>query len=732
MKPLGAADPTAIGPYRLIGVLGGGGMGRVYLARSSTGRRLAIKMVRAELAEDPVFRRRFAREVAAVRAVNPLFTAAVVDADTDAELPWLATTYIDGPSLYQWVAQHGPLAPGAVLTLAARLAEALASIHALGLVHRDLKPGNVLVDDDGPHIIDFGVAVATEATRLTTSHLYGTPSYMAPERLRGDDAAPAADVFSLGATLAFAATGKSLIKDGTVYQQVVQITSGRLDLSAVPAKLRPLITRCVSYRPRDRPTAKELARILVGAGAAAPTPGWLETSATEPAVVALEEHQTSGLSRRRMVALGGALGLAVAGAGVGTTAAVSGIRREARAAESRSPGSILWQGTSRSADEGVPPGVIVAGGNRLITANGADVRAVDRTGRPVWSRTLPSRLLDVRLWGDAVLASDARRLWLLDAATGGQRFAVNAADAEEVASRPDNPDNLQVEIYGMAVAAERAFLNLGTAMIAVDRGGRQVWRTPRPAPRDGRRPTASNPLAADPVWLVTEDLVNSSIEVGAYDAATGARRWSTYFDSAPPPQQPPPPEGRRPPPDAPTPPPGDRPSDGGPGGPGGPPRDEAWQRSEARIGSGHVVLRNGQEIQVLRIADGRTAWRLSARHPVAAIELVGDLLVVAADRLTGYAVATGAQVWQSGLRGARIAIQPNPRRIVAATEDNISGLDLTGATRWQTPLPEAVRKGLPHRLTTAGQAAFLTFRPHPDGPAPLDVDVLAVSLDRHP
>jgi outer membrane protein assembly factor BamB len=729
MKTLGAADPTAIGPYRLIGVLGGGGMGRVYLARSSTGRRLAIKIVRAELAEDPVFRRRFAREVAAVRAVNPLFTAAVVDADTDAEQPWLATTYIDGPSLYQWVVRHGPLAPGAVLTLAARLAEALASIHALGLVHRDLKPGNVLVDDDGPHIIDFGVAVATEATRLTTSHLYGTPSYMAPERLRGDDAAPPADVFSLGATLAFAATGKSLIKDGTVYQQVVQITSGRLDLSAVPAQLRPLITRCVSYRPRDRPTAKELARILVGAGAAAPTPGWLETSATEPAVVAVEEHQTAGLSRRRMVALGGALGLALAGAGVGTTAAVSGIRREARASESPSPGSILWQGTSRGAGDSVPPGVIVAGDNRLITANGADVRAVDRTGRTVWTRTLPSRLLDVRLWGDAVLASDARRLWLLDSTTGGRRFAVNAADAEEVASRPDNPDNLQVEIYGIAVSAERAFLNLGTAMIAVDRGGRQAWRTPRPAPRDGRRPTASNPLAADPVSLVTEDLVNSSVEVGAYDAATGARRWSTYFDSASPRQQPPPPPGgRRPPPDAPPPPPDDGPSDGGPGGR---PPDEAWQRSEARIGSGYVALRNGQEIQVLRISDGRTAWRLSAPRPVAAIELVGDLLVVAADRLTGYAVATGAQVWQSGLRGARIAIQPDLHGIVAATEDTISGLDLAGATRWQTPLPDAVRKGLPHRLTAAGQAAFLTFGPHPDRSGPLDVDVLAVSLGRH-
>src|SRR5258705_7088289 len=151
MRPLGETDPLSIATYRLLGVLGGGGMGRVYLGESRSGRRVAIKVVRPDLAEDPAFRRRFGREVAAVRAVNPLFTAAVVDADPDAAEPWFATTYIDGPSLAARVSMAGPLAPGAVLVLAAGLAEAPASIHRAGLVHRDLKPSNVIVNDSGPH-----------------------------------------------------------------------------------------------------------------------------------------------------------------------------------------------------------------------------------------------------------------------------------------------------------------------------------------------------------------------------------------------------------------------------------------------------------------------------------------------------------------------------------------------------------------------------------------------------
>ena len=167
MKPLSVFDPTVVASYRLLGVLGNGGMGRVYLGQSPSGRQVAIKVVRADLVDDPATRRRFAREVAAVRAISPLFTAAVVDADTEAESPWLATMYIDGPSLEQWVAEHGALVPTAVLTLAAGLAEAAGSIHHAGLVHRDIKPSDVLLSGTGPHVIDFGLVLAPHSTRIS-------------------------------------------------------------------------------------------------------------------------------------------------------------------------------------------------------------------------------------------------------------------------------------------------------------------------------------------------------------------------------------------------------------------------------------------------------------------------------------------------------------------------------------------------------------------------------------
>src|SRR2546423_11192847 len=318
MRPLGTADPTSVGSYRLLGVLGGGGMGRVYLGRSPTGRRVAIKVIRTELAEDPVFRRRFAREVAAVRSVDPLFTARMVDADTDAEPPWLATTYVDGPSLREWVVEHGPLAPGAVLVLAAGLAEALASIHDAGLVHRDLKPSNVLLDDAGPRIIDFGIVALPDATSQLTTSLIGTPSYLAPELIDGAEASAASDVFALGATLFFAATGLPLVGEGTMFQQMTQITLGRFDLSEVPKVLRPAIVRCLSRRAKDRPTADELARIFVSSGVAAPGPGWYR----EPAVAEAVADRVPRASRRWGLAIGGVGCAAVAGGGVGVAAAV--------------------------------------------------------------------------------------------------------------------------------------------------------------------------------------------------------------------------------------------------------------------------------------------------------------------------------------------------------------------------------------------------------------------------
>jgi serine/threonine protein kinase len=198
VQELQSADPQRLGPYRLVGRLGSGGMGRVFLGRSAGGRLVAVKVIREDLAADPEFRARFGREVAAARQVGGLFTALVVDADVDGTMPWLATTYVAGPSPAEAVSQYGPLPPESVLSLAAGLAEGLSAIHASGLVHRDLKPSNVLLADDGPRVIDFGISRAGEMSVLTrTGLVVGSPGFMSTEQAEGREVGPASDVFSL-------------------------------------------------------------------------------------------------------------------------------------------------------------------------------------------------------------------------------------------------------------------------------------------------------------------------------------------------------------------------------------------------------------------------------------------------------------------------------------------------------------------------------------------------------
>ena len=249
-------DPDWIGPFAIIGRLGAGAMGQVYLARSTAGRLVAVKTIRVELAEEPGFRARFAREVAAARRVSGVFTAAVVEADPEADLPWLATAYVPAPSLSTLVRRCGPLPVPAVRWLAAGCAEALASIHNAGLLHRDVKPSNVLVAPDGPRVIDFGVARAAERVQLTvTRGAPGTPAYMAPEQARdSSQASPASDVFSLGATLVFAATGHAPYRGEAVMDILVRLATEPPDLAGVPPELTELVAACLQRVPRDRPT----------------------------------------------------------------------------------------------------------------------------------------------------------------------------------------------------------------------------------------------------------------------------------------------------------------------------------------------------------------------------------------------------------------------------------------------------------------------------------------------
>ncbi|WP_323180021.1 MDR family MFS transporter [Streptomyces sp. NBC_00893] len=266
MDQLIAEDPTHIGPYRLIARLGAGGMGLVYLGRSEAGRTVAVKVVQAEYAQHPEFRRRFTREVAAARRVGGTWTAAVLDADTEAQVPWVATQYIPGPDLTTVVAKDfGPLPEHSVRTLANRLATALESVHGAGLIHRDLKPSNVLVTVDGPRVIDFGIAramdsLAGDSLHTRTGMLIGSPGFMSPEQVRGLELTPASDVFCLGAVLVYAATGRLLFgaTETGLNAHLFRIAEEEADLTGVPESLVDLVRACLHKDPAQRPTPAEV------------------------------------------------------------------------------------------------------------------------------------------------------------------------------------------------------------------------------------------------------------------------------------------------------------------------------------------------------------------------------------------------------------------------------------------------------------------------------------------
>src|SRR6201999_1681645 len=238
IKELKTGDPASVGPYRLLGRLGAGGMGQVYLAKSPGGRLVAIKLIRPEVAEERGFRSRFASEISAARNVSGIYTAAVVDADTDAELPWMATVYVPGPSLTDAVEDNGPLPVKTVLALAAGLAEALQAIHRAGLVHRDMKPSNVLLAADGPRVIDFGISRALERSMMTTTGMVlGSPGFMSPEQAMGEQVGKPSDVFSLGTILAYAATGGGPFGVGPTPALLYRVVNEPADLDGVPERL---------------------------------------------------------------------------------------------------------------------------------------------------------------------------------------------------------------------------------------------------------------------------------------------------------------------------------------------------------------------------------------------------------------------------------------------------------------------------------------------------------------
>ncbi|MFB9520987.1 serine/threonine-protein kinase [Streptomyces cremeus] len=267
--PLEDNDPRTVAGYRIAARLGAGGMGQVYLSYTPGGHPLAVKVIRPELGDDPGFRQRFRAEVQAAQRVQGLYTAPVIDFDTEDVRPWLATAYVAGPSLAVAVDEHGKLPVAAVLRLVAGMAEALKVIHGAGIVHRDLKPANVLLAADGPRVIDFGIARAADATALTgTGVTVGTPAFMSPEQAAGREVGPASDVFALGLVAVFAALGASAYGQGNSHAVLYRIVHEEPDLSGLPGELA-FLARCLAKDPADRPEPGEIIDLC---RAASPTP----------------------------------------------------------------------------------------------------------------------------------------------------------------------------------------------------------------------------------------------------------------------------------------------------------------------------------------------------------------------------------------------------------------------------------------------------------------------------
>ncbi|WDV50431.1 protein kinase [Streptomyces coeruleorubidus] len=263
MMRLRREDPRVVGSFRLHRRLGAGGMGVVYLGSDKKGQRVALKVIRPDLAEDQEFRSRFAREVSAARRIRGGCTARLVAADLDADRPWFATQYVPGPSLHDKVAAEGPLGAADVAAVGAALSEGLVAVHEAGVVHRDLKPSNILLSPKGPRIIDFGIAWATGASTLThVGTAVGSPGFLAPEQVRGAAVTPATDVFSLGATLAYASMGDSPFGHGSSEVMLYRVVHEEPQLHGVPDALAPLVRACLAKDPEERPSTLQLSMRL--------------------------------------------------------------------------------------------------------------------------------------------------------------------------------------------------------------------------------------------------------------------------------------------------------------------------------------------------------------------------------------------------------------------------------------------------------------------------------------
>jgi len=542
------SDPSEVGGYRIEDRLGSGGMGVVYLARSASGRRLAIKVVHGQYADDDEFRTRFSREVAAARQVSGAFTAPVVDADADAPRPWMATLYIPGKNLGTHVRDHGPLPPDRLRELAAGLAEALRDIHRAGVVHRDLKPANVMLADDGPRVIDFGISRAAEfgvADALTqTGRVMGTPPFMSPEQFSSPhEVGPAADIFSLGAVVAYAATGRGPFDSPSPWETATRVVEGTPELDGIPSELRPFAELCLEKHPKSRPTPDELLTLLRDGTRPGPRPAPDET----PGPPTRLDRPRSKRRRRLVIASSvGALLLAVT-----ASAAVVRLTGGGSVRSDLPPGWREWHAAAKASDDGSGAFTSCGATGTSLVCAGDDVKAARfslATGKHTWLRPVDSTPDDSGSDEGSVLGARAGRVFVyandetektsddtvttvahysvqsVNATTGQVIWKTRVGDGEN-ALAPDLEDG------GARVIPEGVVTRVGDdalsyALLDADDGAVR-WKRPMP-----KGQTCVVGSAAHRAYLVCQPDEMDTTSVSALDPATGKPRWTVTAQGA--------------------------------------------------------------------------------------------------------------------------------------------------------------------------------------------------------
>ncbi|MFJ4201433.1 serine/threonine-protein kinase [Streptomyces sviceus] len=518
--------PEYAGHYRLESCLGSGGMGVVHVARSASGMKLAVKVVHTEFAKDPEFRGRFRQEVAAARKVSGAFTASVVDADPDAERPWMATLFIPGPTLSDEVKRNGPMPPAQLRRLMAGLAEALRDIHRVGVVHRDLKPSNVLLAEDGPKVIDFGISRPKDSElRTETGKLIGTPPFMAPEQFRRPrEVGPAADIFALGSVMVHAATGRGPFDSDSPYVVAYQVVHDEPDLTGVPGNLAPLIVRCLAKEPEDRPTPDELMRELRSVAASYDTQAFIPAQRTGEVPVldreAEEPARRPGRRLRRSVMLAAGALVLVAGAVFASLQLLGG--GQPAPTDTGTPRAGVsafrtWEAPSVAGGKGTPR--CSYGTGKLLCVRAGLVFALDPTdGKLLWRHSADTNRWSVppALSGGLVLplADYGNRLEALDPATGRTRWQRKV------------PTYNGLWATGDMLLVTRAD---GTVTGVNSASGDTEWSRRIP----GHATPSVSTFPGDPLMYVTSTSVDeSSTRVTAVDATTGDVRWDERLDGA--------------------------------------------------------------------------------------------------------------------------------------------------------------------------------------------------------